>query len=290
MSIIDADGLFNGERLRRCSNLARLHFPYLLLASDGFARLEINYARIVGRAYATFNPVPSEAELQEYLQEYAQNFLLFIWQVDGQLWAQWDTRSELLPRYKTKADRRSPIPPEPAYTEWKQRYRADNKVFPKCFGNIAETFLHGVGVGVGVGVGKNTCALPNGKARVCCLPPVEQPPFDTLDEVPAPENGNSKRKNCDQRHTELDAWTDEQFWPMVWRKVGKEAARRSLRSINPDPGLRTRILEAVKRQAPEFLEREERYRPHPATWLNQRRWEDEGGAAVPQAREEYPRL
>ena len=56
MSIIDPSGLFGGDRLRRCSNVAQLHWPRLFLASDGFARLEMNYARIIGRAYPTFNP------------------------------------------------------------------------------------------------------------------------------------------------------------------------------------------------------------------------------------------
>ena len=41
MAIIDREGLFGGDRLRRCSNAAQLHWPRLFLAADGFARLEI---------------------------------------------------------------------------------------------------------------------------------------------------------------------------------------------------------------------------------------------------------
>lgn len=153
MSIIDPEGLFNGDRLRCCSNTAQLHWPRLFLASDGFARLEINYARIIGRAYPTFHPHPSETELQSYFEEYSQNRLIFMFSANGQLWGQWDTRSELLPRYKTSADRRSPIPPEPQYSNWKHLYRVQSNSFPKTSGNISETFQHGVGVGVGIGVG-----------------------------------------------------------------------------------------------------------------------------------------
>src|SRR5579883_2013676 len=154
MAIIDPEGLFNGDRLRRCSNAAQLHWPRLFLASDGFARLEINYAYIIGRAYKSFKPIPSEKEISALIREFAGNYLLFLYTHDGKLWGQWDTRSELLPRYKTAHDRRSPIPPEPDFAEWKRRYRDENNSFTKCFGNIPETFLHGVGVGVGVG--KNT--------------------------------------------------------------------------------------------------------------------------------------
>jgi hypothetical protein len=123
MAIINPEGFFNGDRLRRCSNAAQLHWPRLFLASDGFARFEINYPRIIGRAYATFNPIPAERELLAFIREYAENFLLFLYQVGGQTWGQWDTQSEFLPRYKTAQDRRSPIPPEPAFTEWKRSYR-----------------------------------------------------------------------------------------------------------------------------------------------------------------------
>lgn len=161
MAVIDPSGLFNGDRLRRCSNAAQLHWPRLYLASDGFGRLEINYARIVGHAYSTFNPIPSETELQSFIQEFVNNFLLFPYEVRGQLWGQWDSRTELLPRYKTAADRRSPVPPEAAFSQWKQMYRTEQKAFPKSFGKISATFLHGGGVGggVGIGIGENlSCA------------------------------------------------------------------------------------------------------------------------------------
>jgi hypothetical protein len=53
MAIIDPEGLFGGDRLRRCSNAAQLHWRRLLLASDGFARLEINFVQAVLNAVST---------------------------------------------------------------------------------------------------------------------------------------------------------------------------------------------------------------------------------------------
>lgn len=163
MSIIDPDGFFNGDRLRRCSNLAQLHWPRLFLASNGFGRLEINYAKIIGRAYGTFKPVPSEADLNSYIGEYVQHNLLFLYEIDGQMWGQWDTQSRCLPRFKTASDRRSPAPPEAAYLAWKRSYLSQKTSFPKYFGNISEGFRSGVGVGVGVGVGDGKC-LPRSLA------------------------------------------------------------------------------------------------------------------------------
>lgn len=167
MAIIDPAGLFGGDRLRRCSNQAQLHWPRFYLASDGFGRLEINYAKIVGRAYSTFNPIPDQEEIYGYIREYSDRYLLFIYEGNGQQWGQWDTRPEFLPRYKTSQDRRSPIPDVRQFQEWKSRYVVDCSSFPKCFGNFSprvETFPSGVGVGggvgIGVGVGENHTQKP----------------------------------------------------------------------------------------------------------------------------------
>lgn len=176
MAIIDPDGLFNGERLKRCSIMARLYWPYFWLASNGFGRLEISYHRIVGRAFSTFEPPPSEGSVMSYLKEYADAHLLFIYECDGQLWGQWDAKENTLNKYKTASDRRSPAPPQKDWDEWVALYRSENKpsaitraVFFKLSGELPETISElsgnisekfpqnsplGVGVGVGVGVGK----------------------------------------------------------------------------------------------------------------------------------------
>jgi hypothetical protein len=99
--------------------------------------------------------------------EFATNHLLFVYGFEGQVWGQWDTPLENLPRYKTASDRRSPAPPEPAFTEWKAAYRDSRKAFPKSFSNLSEAFTklsenpsesfqrqaHGVVVGGGGGGG-----------------------------------------------------------------------------------------------------------------------------------------
>src|SRR5437764_146102 len=101
MIVIDPEGLFGGDRLRNCSTEAQLHWPRLLLASDGFGRIEFNYLRIAARAYATFRTPPTEAELHQYFDEFAKNYLIFVYESDGRLWGQWDCPEKFLPRFKT---------------------------------------------------------------------------------------------------------------------------------------------------------------------------------------------
>lgn len=270
MAVIDPDGLFGGDRLRRCSNAAQLHWSRLFLASDGFARLEINYARIVGRTYPTFHPAPSETELQSWIQEYAKNYLLFLYAVDGQVWGQWDTRKELLPRYKKAADRRSPIPPEPAFTEWKKQYRSEITAFPKSFGKISETFLHGVGVGVGVG--KNNCASDD--ARVAAVLPLDVVHLgasrtDSVSSQP-PRAASSTQALASQQEVWFAAW-----WAEYWHKRAKKTAWGAFRKHVKTEERFQVVMAATRAQTPEMLQREPSKRPYAATWLNGERWEDE---------------
>lgn len=64
-----------------------------------------------------------------------------------------------------------------------------------------------------------------------------------------------------------------QFWDHYPRRVGKLAAQRAfaraLKQASADDILRG-LIRALR-----FFPREERFIPHPATWLNQGRWMDD---------------
>lgn len=50
-------------------------------------------------------------------------------------------------------------------------------------------------------------------------------------------------------------------------------------------------MAATRAQKPEMMQREEKHRPHGATWLNGERWEDETNQAPSTvARDDYPEL
>lgn len=65
------------------------------------------------------------------------------------------------------------------------------------------------------------------------------------------------------------------FWSLYPRRVAKRAAlkawEKEMRSgTNPEE-----IIEGLRRQLAHLLAKEAQFIPHPATWLNQGRWEDE---------------
>lgn len=73
----------------------------------------------------------------------------------------------------------------------------------------------------------------------------------------------------------------EKFWTAYPRKVGKGAAMKAWGKLVLTEDLDRTILDALSSQiASGLLDLRENmeFCPHPATWLNQRRWEDEVGA------------
>lgn len=76
----------------------------------------------------------------------------------------------------------------------------------------------------------------------------------------------------------------ERFWRAYPRKTAKAAAERALRRLDPCAETLERMLQAVAahRESEQWKRDGGRYIPHPATWINQGRWEDEQpGAAEP---------
>jgi hypothetical protein len=64
-----------------------------------------------------------------------------------------------------------------------------------------------------------------------------------------------------------------EFWKCYPKKIAKPNAEKAWMKIAPDVDLTKRIIHAVSEQ--KLFEREEQFIPHPATWLNARRWEDD---------------
>ena len=84
-------------------------------------------------------------------------------------------------------------------------------------------------------------------------------------------------------------WTlFDRFWAAYPKKKNKDAARKAWRKLNPDLELCRVMAAALERdkQSREWLKENGDFIPHPSTWLNGRRWEDEhneapGGGEAP---------
>lgn len=79
-----------------------------------------------------------------------------------------------------------------------------------------------------------------------------------------------------------------EFWMQYPKKVGKGAAEKAFERIKPDKQTFDRMMDAISAQkrSRQWTENNGQYIPNPATWLNQRRWEDE----LPQGETEVKQL
>lgn len=71
----------------------------------------------------------------------------------------------------------------------------------------------------------------------------------------------------------------ETFWKAYPKKIGKGAAEKAWKKISSVEAIFEKALRAVAIQSrsDQWLKEGGQFVPHPATWLNQRRWEDEVG-------------
>lgn len=104
--------------------------------------------------------------------------------------------------------------------------------------------------------------------------------------LPREEKRREEKKEQDQKRLDHRADDrarvrsdfDTRFWPAYPRKVGKANAEKAWRKIDPDPETVKDIIAAiaVQRESDQWCRDGGQFIPHPATWLNGRRWEDEG--------------
>ena len=65
-----------------------------------------------------------------------------------------------------------------------------------------------------------------------------------------------------------------QFWDRYPRKTGKQPCKKTFIKLNPDNELFDNIILAIENQTKFSMISNNQYTPHPATWLNQERWND----------------
>jgi len=103
----------------------------------------------------------------------------------------------------------------------------------------------------------------------------EQNRTDTDTEPPIPPKGGAVKPKPQKKSEDRPEF--QLFWTAYPRKVSKQSALKSWVKISPDESLTQKILKAVEQQKnmDQWTRDGGQFIPHPATWLNQKRWEDE---------------
>lgn len=125
---------------------------------------------------------------------------------------------------------------------------------------------------------KETQSVPNGNPVGTQSEPSGVPnPNPTLTQPKAKQETRNKK----QEPISVDGFV--QFWTAYPKKVAKPEAMKAWIKVAPDAELTAKIMAGLARakQSKDWTKDDGQYIPHPTTWLNQHRWEDEvdGGTA-----------
>ena len=85
-----------------------------------------------------------------------------------------------------------------------------------------------------------------------------------------------KKRNVNEKK-DITLGEFDLFWSAYPKKVAKQDAIKAWNKLNHDDELDKKIMDGLRRWcfSDEWSRDDGRYIPHPATWLNGRRWEDE---------------
>lgn len=93
------------------------------------------------------------------------------------------------------------------------------------------------------------------------------------------EEGKERKEGEERKKTDTAQSMEgfDEFWKAYPRKVGKGDCKKIWVRLKPAIELQQRILEAVadQKQSNDWIKEHGKFIPHPSTWLNGERWEDE---------------
>ncbi len=97
------------------------------------------------------------------------------------------------------------------------------------------------------------------------------------DQNDSTEDGARETKTRRQVKPKADDALFNAFWNAYPKKMSRMKARESFDRLNPDGDLTRQMIDAVNRWkvTDQWQKNGGQFVPYPATWLNQRRWEDE---------------
>ena len=240
--IVDGDGVWGSLKLQRVTPESyRAEYANLLPLALANGVFECDARKVWARVYAFNRPSVSVSDCEKMLDEFGRREigLLFRWTApDGKTWGYWIgiDKPGRLPAQAVRARKSYQLGPDPPSDKLAEFIKSC-----QCHDNSVTVSDSGSGIGSGIGIGS--------------VEPIAQPSASLLEYPEAFEN----------------------FWKAYPRKTGKGAALKSWKKIAPKNGLAERITESVAQHCQSFDWRKDsgQFIPHPATFLNQRRWEDE---------------
>lgn len=252
--LIDFPALWSSDRLFACAPETRCEYVWLYGLADAHGSFEFTNLRVI---HGRVSPIREDLTLEKLgtcLSEFNDHGLLFIWQQDGKKYGHWTNSEGRLPSpgHRARYIRFAPPVPEAELQAYLRKFSSTNPGIRTASGEPPEGVrtLSDTGLGLGLGLGKPSSSETKSVSDGVQVKPSPSKP------IPEPKGFS-------------------EFWRRYPRKVAKQDAIKAWRKLT-NVDLQT-ILAALDSSArtDEWMKDGGRFIPHPASWLNGRRWEDE---------------
>jgi hypothetical protein len=124
--------------------------------------------------------------------------------------------------------------------------------------------------------------------------PIQTDTERSPDGIQGKEKKGKEKKEKDKKYTNPDGLKVElfnSFWKAYPKKVARQACEKKFYQVieKLNTSIVPKILEAIEKQklTDQWQKDGGKFIPHPATWLNQGRWEDETEVDIPKTDEHY---
>ncbi len=239
-------GFFTNEDLAECTPWARLCFAGLWTLADREGRLEDRPKRIKGQLFpmdtVDVEPLLDELERHHFIMRYTDNDRGFIQVIEF---------SKHQNPHHREPSSSIPSPESLGLLRYNNASKAQGK--PEA---------------------QDECDDKKAPEKPEALRPSSVIPSPSGRAEPGTQN---KEQGQNPLARQAERMFAERFWPAYPRKVGREAARKSFVKLRPDEPLLSAMLAALAKQSASEQWRRDggQFVPHPATWINGKRWLDE---------------
>lgn len=252
--VVDGEGIWTSRKLKLVDpEWIRGEYANLLPLALANGVFEFDIDQIWARVYAYLRPDISRDDVVSIFTAYERAGLFFSWEdEDGKRWGFWIgiDKPGRLPSLKRQKGRHERVGPEPPREKLEQYLRGASQ--RSANGRPSASLGFGLGSGSGSGSGNGSRAAhapaPAPSAPAACKP--------------STVNGEVEQAFV-------------QFYSAYPRKVGQPSARKSFRRIPSVTEHLGEILLGIARWQASGQWTEPRFIPHPARFLNDRRWEDQ---------------
>ena len=250
------------DELAQCSRDARLLFPGLWILADRAGRLENRPAKIKAQVFPYDNDIDA-AKTRELLEQLESRRFILIYEVDGRSYIQIRTFEKHQHCHRNEQPSQIPEPIQDGPSG--KANRVNSAVQSEQYGTDSESDPNPEDFGANP---EHSVQNPSTRGTYT----------STYTSTITSTSG--------ERVAGLDARSLFQiFWEYYPLKVKKPKALAAFLKLKPDRPLLDRILESIDRQKQSRGWRKDngQFIPHPATWLNNRQWEDEIQPNLPEA-------